>query len=31
VHLTITAIRGGGILGDLFCGLARPPVPVPPV
>jgi hypothetical protein len=29
VHLTITAIRGGGILGDLFCGLGGPPVPVP--
>jgi hypothetical protein len=25
VRLTITAIRGGGILGDLFCGLAGPP------
>ncbi len=25
VHLTITAIRGGGVLGDLFCGLAGPP------
>lgn len=22
VHLTITATRGGGVLGDLFCGLA---------
>jgi hypothetical protein len=27
VHLTITATRGGGILGDLFCGLANTPVP----
>jgi hypothetical protein len=27
VHLTITATRGGGLLGDLFCGLstATPP------
>ena len=22
LHLTITAVRGGGILGDLLCGLA---------
>jgi hypothetical protein len=30
VHLTITAIRGGGLLGDLFCGLTGPPtLPVP--
>jgi hypothetical protein len=27
VHLTITATRGGGILGDLFCGLADTTVP----
>ena len=25
VRLTITATRGGGILGDLFCGLGGPP------
>ncbi|MGH2949805.1 MAG: hypothetical protein ACRDPC_26685 [Solirubrobacteraceae bacterium] len=25
VHLTITAIPGGGVLGDLFCGLTGPP------
>jgi hypothetical protein len=25
VHLTIVAIPGGGLLGDLFCGLARQP------
>jgi len=31
VHLSITAIRGGGLLGDLFCGLASTPLPVPPV
>jgi hypothetical protein len=34
VRLTITAIRGGGLLGDLFCGLAGgtlPPLPIPPV
>jgi hypothetical protein len=31
VHLTITARRGEGLLGDLFCGLTGPPVPVPPV
>ena len=30
VHLTITAIRGGGILGDLFCGLADTTVPTTP-
>ena len=31
VRLTITAIRGGGLLGDLFCGLAGGTVPtVPP-
>ena len=29
VHLTITATRGGGLLGDLFCGLANTPVPTP--
>jgi len=29
VHLTITATRGGGILGDLFCGLANTPLPTP--
>jgi hypothetical protein len=28
VRLTITAIRGGGVLGDLFCGLAGRPLPV---
>jgi hypothetical protein len=27
VHLTITATPGGGILGNLFCGLANTPVP----
>jgi len=27
VHLTITAVRGGGILGDLLCGLAGGPPP----
>lgn len=26
VHLTITATRGGGVLGNLFCGLANTPV-----
>ena len=26
VHLTITATRGGGILGDLFCSLASKPL-----
>jgi hypothetical protein len=31
VHLRITAIRGGGLLGDLFCGLANTPVPTPTV
>lgn len=25
VHLTITATPGGGVLGDLFCGLGAPP------
>jgi hypothetical protein len=25
VHLTITAIPGGGVLGNLFCGLATAP------
>ena len=33
VRLTITAIRGGGLLGDLFCGLAGgtlPTLPIPP-
>jgi hypothetical protein len=29
VHLTITAERGGGVLGDLFCGLAGGPPPPP--
>ena len=28
VHLTITATPGGGILGNLFCGLANTPAPV---
>ena len=27
VHLTITATRGGGVLGDLFCSLATKPIP----
>ena len=27
VHLTITATPGGGVLGNLFCGLANTPVP----
>ena len=27
VHLKITAIQGGGVLGGLFCGLANTPVP----
>jgi hypothetical protein len=31
VRLTITAIRGGGLLGDLFCGLAGGTLPIPPV
>jgi hypothetical protein len=31
VHLTITAIRGGGLLGDLFCGLAGGTLPTLPV
>jgi hypothetical protein len=26
VHLTITATPGGGILGNLFCGLANTPI-----
>jgi hypothetical protein len=26
VHLAITATPGGGILGNLFCGLANTPV-----
>jgi hypothetical protein len=26
VHLTITATPGGGVLGNLFCGLANTPV-----
>jgi hypothetical protein len=30
VHLTITAERGGGILGDLLCSLAGPPPPPAP-
>jgi hypothetical protein len=30
VHLTITAERGGGVLGDLFCSLAGGPAPPPP-
>lgn len=30
VHLSITARRGGGILGDLFCALAGGPSPPPP-
>jgi hypothetical protein len=29
VHLSITAERGGGVLGDLFCGLAGGPPPPP--
>jgi hypothetical protein len=28
VHLTITATRGGGVLGDLFCALASKPIPL---
>jgi hypothetical protein len=31
VRLTITAIRGGGLLGDLFCGLAGGTLPTLPV
>jgi hypothetical protein len=31
VRITITAFRGGGLLGDLFCGLAGTVPPVPPV
>jgi hypothetical protein len=27
VHLTITATPGGGVLGNLFCGLANTPIP----
>jgi hypothetical protein len=27
VRVTITAFRGGGVLGDLFCGLAGTPLP----
>lgn len=30
VHLTITAERGGGVLGDLFCSLAGGPAHPPP-
>jgi len=30
VHLTITAIRGGGLLGDLLCGLTSTPLPTTP-
>lgn len=30
IHLTITAVPGGGILGDLFCSLAGGPGPPPP-
>jgi hypothetical protein len=30
VHLSITAERGGGVLGDLFCSLAGGPSPPPP-
>lgn len=30
VHLKITAERGGGLLGDLFCSLAGGPPPLPP-
>jgi hypothetical protein len=29
VRVTITAFRGGGVLGDLFCGLAGAPLPTP--
>ena len=29
VRLTITAVRGGGLLGDLLCGIAGSPPPVP--
>ena len=28
VRVTITAFRGGGVLGDLFCGLAGTTLPV---
>lgn len=31
VHLTITAVRGGGILGDLLCGIAGGSAPALPV
>ena len=27
VTITVTAFRGGGVLGDLFCGLAGAPLP----
>jgi hypothetical protein len=30
VHLTITAIRNGGLLGNLFCGLSTTPLPTTP-
>jgi hypothetical protein len=30
VTITITAFRGGGVLGDLFCGLANATLPLPP-
>jgi hypothetical protein len=30
VRITITAFRGGGVLGDLFCGLAGAPLPTVP-
>jgi hypothetical protein len=30
VRITITAFRGGGVLGDLFCGLAGTPLPTVP-
>ena len=30
VRITITAFRGGGVLGDLFCGLAGAPLPTGP-
>jgi hypothetical protein len=29
VHLTVTATQGGGLLGNLFCGLSTTTVPVP--
>jgi hypothetical protein len=31
IHLLITAQRGGGILGDLLCGLAGSAAPAPPL